>query len=263
MSVAIRFGDKERFAVEIGECYEDSPQLRRVDMWAAGHWLTCDDNWAYVPAFCHAVQRTITRMQESRDLELPHDGLDAADTHRRLRVADDESGWRFRTLGWGPTTDNLVAMLFRLGPDRLALTFQFWREEHHDRDEAGVIFTAEVARSEFLRVLAHTVGVLSQKPVKPATLTRVEYLESALALDRYFLRRDDGRTPAWTAGRLAAQAWARLIADSAWEPSDLSRLDELVHRGARESSEAWVELTTLYHDWRNSTLASPATDPRF
>ena len=94
-----------------------------------------------------------------------------------------------------------------------------------------------MAQTEFLRVLAHTVGVLSLKPVKPATLTRAEYLESA-------------------------QAWAQLITDPAWKPSELSQCDELVHRGAGESSGAWVELTMLYNDWRNSTTASANTDPR-
>lgn len=33
------FGDKQRFAAEVGD--GDDSRVRRVDLWAAGHWLTC------------------------------------------------------------------------------------------------------------------------------------------------------------------------------------------------------------------------------
>lgn len=258
----MRFGDRARFAVEIGEFSDDSRQLRRVDLWAAGRWLTCDDHWAYLPAFCNAVQHTVTSVTLGGDLELPFSGLCAADTHRRFLAADDEAGQRFRTLDWGPTTDNVLAMLFRLGPDHLALTFRFWRETHHDLDERETIFTAEMPESEFVRVLAHAIGALSQNSAKVVLLTPTEYGESARALARYFRRLEDDHTPAWTTGRRAAEAWAQLIEDPARRPADLARCDELVVRGAGETDGAWVELTALYYDWRAGALAPTITDPR-
>src|SRR5262245_43277645 len=39
-----RFGDQRRFAIEVGEFYFPEKRARRVDIWAADRWLTCDDN---------------------------------------------------------------------------------------------------------------------------------------------------------------------------------------------------------------------------
>ena len=66
------FGDKQRFAVEVGEFRGDSDRLRRVDLWAAGRWLTCDDNTAFVPQFCMSVQDTLSWIQSGlQDLSSP------------------------------------------------------------------------------------------------------------------------------------------------------------------------------------------------
>lgn len=44
-----RFGDRAMFAVEVGAIMP--PAFRTVDLWAAGRWLTTDDNVVYVPSF--------------------------------------------------------------------------------------------------------------------------------------------------------------------------------------------------------------------
>ena len=57
--VTLLLGTKERFALELGEQREG---LRRVDTWAAGQWLTCDDDMAYVPQLLLSVQHDCERL---------------------------------------------------------------------------------------------------------------------------------------------------------------------------------------------------------
>lgn len=44
-------GDKQRFAVEIGDFVQQSPALRCVDIWSADRSWIFDDNTAYAPSF--------------------------------------------------------------------------------------------------------------------------------------------------------------------------------------------------------------------
>lgn len=138
----MRLGDKSRFAVEIGDWHGG---LCRVDLWAAGQWLTCDDNWAYVSQFRHTVQSDCAWLVAGGGSPTPFPGLSLAATHRRL-LADSEGlreQWWF--LLWGPTTDNVSAHLFRDG-DHLTITLQFWRERHlrlHP-EHVGVVFVVAI-----------------------------------------------------------------------------------------------------------------------
>ncbi|MEV7558630.1 hypothetical protein [Streptomyces sp. NPDC089795] len=152
-------GDKSRFAAEIGE----SGPLRRVDLWAAGKWLTCDDNMAYVPQFRRDVLNAVAWLRSGEGAPLPYAGLSAEATHRRFgrhagnddgSEADSRLSGRFRSLLWGPTTDNVTAYLFR-EEDHLVITLEFWREEHlagHPED-AGAVFVAEIPVEEFVGIL--------------------------------------------------------------------------------------------------------------
>jgi hypothetical protein len=45
-----RFGDRTTFAVEVGQSM--SADLRVVDLWAAGKWLTTDDMWSSCHRSC-------------------------------------------------------------------------------------------------------------------------------------------------------------------------------------------------------------------
>jgi hypothetical protein len=161
--VAELFGDKKRFAAEVGEFSDDSTQLRRVDLWAAGRWLTCDDNTAYVPQFCMSVQGTVNWLQSGCDLSLPLPGLSPVETHRRLLDIDDGSREQFWFPRWGPTTDNVTAHVFRVG-DRLVIPFEFWRPLHPRPEEFGQVFVAELPESELVNVLEKMLAALDRNP---------------------------------------------------------------------------------------------------
>ncbi|MFH8729011.1 hypothetical protein [Streptomyces termitum] len=157
--MGVVLGDRDGFGAEVG----GSGPLCRVDLWAAGKWLTCDDNMAYVPRFRRDVRETAAWLRSGGGSPPPLAcaGLSPGAVHRRLMwCAEDgagagaETGERFRFLLWGPTTDNVIACLFR-EKDRLVVTFEFWREDHlrdHPED-AGVVFVAEVSVREFVGVL--------------------------------------------------------------------------------------------------------------
>jgi hypothetical protein len=177
--VACFFGDKGRFAAEVGDWA--GPALRRVDLWAAGQWLTCDDNMAFVGQFRLAVADTATWLRAGHGTALAFPGVSAVAAHRRLVAGtgreeeDDALRRRFRFFDcWGPTTDNVEAFVFREG-DRLEVTWQFWREEHllKHPEHAGTIFTLEIHAAELAGLLEDLVAELGRGGEPPAATQRV------------------------------------------------------------------------------------------
>ena len=126
--MAILLGNKDTFAAEVGDA--DGTDLRRVDLWAVGQWLTCDDNTVYVPQFRHYVGLTRDRVVAEA---VPSPGPSAVAAHRRL-LADGE----------------------RLLP-------QFWREDHlrAHPEHAETVFTAKMPVSSLTGILHDLVVVLS------------------------------------------------------------------------------------------------------
>jgi hypothetical protein len=172
--VAFFFGDKRRFAVEVGDWA--GPALRRVDLWAAGQWLTCDDNMAFVRQFRRAVADTATWLRAGRGTALPFPAMPAAAAHQRLVAGtgredeDDALRRRYRFFDcWGPTTDNVEAFAFRDG-DHLEITWQFWREGHllKHPEHAGTVFTLEIQAAELAGLLEDLVAALGRGGEPPA-----------------------------------------------------------------------------------------------
>ncbi|MFD0692435.1 hypothetical protein [Actinomadura fibrosa] len=162
-------GDKHRFAVEVGSW--DGSALRRVDLWVADQWVTCEDNMVFVQQFRHDVARTAAGVRSGDIPGPPFIGLSPAAAHWRLlaEIRDGEQECeRFRFFGrwgWGPTTDNVTSFLWR-DDDRLVITLEFWREGHlcTHPEHAGMVFIAEVLATEFAGVLEEAVTVLSDIP---------------------------------------------------------------------------------------------------
>jgi hypothetical protein len=156
------FGDRSRFCIEVGPAVADRPpaELRRVDVWAADRWLTCDDNLAFLPSFTASVAGTLGWLLTYSDafsLRRPHPELSVADNHRRLLVyaeaGDNRDHLTYRFMcNWGPTADNVMAHVFLEGR-RAYLPFSFWREHHHDPSELGQVFVVELPEREVLWVL--------------------------------------------------------------------------------------------------------------
>jgi hypothetical protein len=167
--VVVFFGDKRTFAVEVGDWVGSA--LRRVDLWVADQWVTCDDNLAFVSQFRIAVRDTALRLRSGQGSSLPFAGLSPVATHRRLlagieRLDDDgelgQRSWFFD--GWGPTTDNVLAFVFREG-DNAVITLQFWREEHlRTRPEhVGMVLTIAIPVGELAGVLEDLAAVLDRE----------------------------------------------------------------------------------------------------
>ena len=161
--MATLFGDKQRFAAEVGEFSDGSTQLRRVDLWAAGRWWTCDDNTAFVPQFCLSVQDSVNWLRSGSDLTQPFPEVNAAEAHRRLLAVDDGSREQFWFPLWGPTTDNVTAHVFRAG-NLLVIPFEFWRPRHPRPEELGQVFVTELPESELLGVLEQMLAALGCSP---------------------------------------------------------------------------------------------------
>ena len=157
--MAILFGDKSRFAAEIGEFRGEDHRFRRVDFWAAERRLTCDDNDAFAEQLCMSLCNMIDWLRSGPDLIPPFPELDPAETHRRLLALDDGSRESFWFPRWGPITDNVTGHVFRWG-ETLTITFEFWRETHPVPEERGVVFVAELPEQEFLSVLEKTFYLL-------------------------------------------------------------------------------------------------------
>ena len=168
------FGDKSRFAMEIGDEWHGD-QLRRMDMWLANQWLTCDDNWIYVRHVVGLVERTATRVRSGGASFLPFPDVSPAVAHRRLRALRSDKDWddalyfQHRIFDWGPTTDNVIAFLFPKG-SHLAITLEFWREEHlrQHPEHVGEVFVAEIGADELAEILESAAAQLDRQPTRPA-----------------------------------------------------------------------------------------------
>jgi hypothetical protein len=158
--VTLLLGSRERFALELGEQREG---LRRVDIWAAGQWLTCDDNMAYGPQLQRSIQHDSERLDSIEEQPPLLSVLSPAAVHRRLLADKGELRERSHFLEWGPTTDNVLAHLLRYG-GHLIMTVGFWRDEHLRRhpEHVGAVFVAELEAEELAGILQGAVTALSR-----------------------------------------------------------------------------------------------------
>lgn len=164
-----RYGERSRFAFDIGPPDKEEPTTgtRRVDVFAADRWLTCDDNTVYVPQFVSSLEASIGWLLADPAIynrARPYPELSVEENFRRL-LADTAAGENdkylsYRMMNWGPTSDNLDNYLFREG-DTAHFAFSFWRERHHDSSELGRVFVTELPLRELLLTLHHAAWDLA------------------------------------------------------------------------------------------------------
>ena len=131
--------------MEVGEAV--SPALRVVDLWAAGEWLTTDDNTAYVPSLTHYMRLDAERVRRGDVPACPFPGHTPEEIFRLL--AADRTGFaqRFWFLRWNETVDNVRTFAYL--DDILVLTFEFWRATHPFPDQLGKVFVVRIDPLEF------------------------------------------------------------------------------------------------------------------
>jgi len=155
----MQFGDQQIFAVEIGNYWGGSRQLREVDIWAAGHRLTYYDNCAYLPSFIHALEcemNWLSRDGTASDFKLENYGGKVESLHESCNASEI---WdRYRFIDYGATTDGVIAYIFR-DEEQFLITFQFWWEYPHP-DERGRIFSVKIPKRDLLEILHQTVSYL-------------------------------------------------------------------------------------------------------
>jgi hypothetical protein len=156
-----RFGDRERFAIEVGAVVSGNPTtgLRKVDLWVDGRELCCVDNNAFVPHFCLQVESFITQLLSDDDRNQPHLDMSPEENHRRLCLVEYEFCRPYIFMDWGPTTDNLRSFLFRRSQDAI-ITVEFSRTTHSRPDELGQVFMTVLPQRDVLRILHQAVCVL-------------------------------------------------------------------------------------------------------
>jgi hypothetical protein len=142
--MADRFGNRATFAVEIGP--PQGLELRMIDLWAGGQWLTRDDNVAFVPFVERAMRATA---QQLRQRDLPGCPFPGRAPQEIYRLLDDDGELResFWFLQWGEVVDNVS--LYAYLDAHLVLVFQFWRDAV-PTGTAREVFTASVPVDEFV-----------------------------------------------------------------------------------------------------------------
>jgi hypothetical protein len=158
------FGEEAKFAMCVKGQPSEPPHSRIIDVYAAGRWLTCDDNSVYVPHFAGMLESEVGRLllTDTRGYQpRPYPQLSIAENYQRLSAANmandgDETDyrryWHAMFMNWGPTADNVGALLFREA-DTAYIPFIFWRQGHHDPSELGHVFVAEVSVWELASIL--------------------------------------------------------------------------------------------------------------
>jgi hypothetical protein len=158
-----RFGDRARFCVEVGET--TSRNLRIVDLWAGGKWLTTDDNTAFLPTFTRFLRSTAALVRRGDVSPCPFPERSPEEIFRLL-YADDETDFRerFWLMHWGETVDNVTSYVYQDDGD-LVIVFRFWRATHPFPEDVGKVFVARVPPDEFVTVLVEAADLLEAELV--------------------------------------------------------------------------------------------------
>ncbi|GAA0552924.1 hypothetical protein GCM10010172_39300 [Paractinoplanes ferrugineus] len=134
--------------MEVGET--TPPALRVVDLWAAGKWLTTDDNTAYTPSLSHYMRLEADRVRRGDVPSCPFPGRPPAEIFQLLRADETEFAQQFWFMRWSEIVDNVSAFAYL--DDDLVIMFGFWRTNHRFTDDLGTGFVTRIPPAEFASI---------------------------------------------------------------------------------------------------------------
>lgn len=176
-------GNKKTFAFEIGEKTGDEfSQLRKVDIFIAGHSVSCHDNEAYVPSFVYALRHSANHLKHKLDYYGHEDiffGCSIEQAHKIIVktilssyeenssetnefLYDKFRKYWYGFLDWGETTDGVFSFLFPIN-GKLYLTLEYRNEHHKPSEELGKVFATEITPYEIIQVCEMAIAVLDDK----------------------------------------------------------------------------------------------------
>ena len=160
-----RFGCRATFAVEVGslpayvvEAGETrASDVRVVDVWAGGEWLTCHDNAAYVPTLVHRMRSAAELVRRREVPRCPFPAQSPAEVFRLLQANDGEFREQFWLLRhWDEILDNVETYTWL--DDLLVITGQIWRPSRTQ------VFVTRVSPDEFVATVEDAVEFLTGMP---------------------------------------------------------------------------------------------------
>lgn len=156
-----RFGDRGTFAIEVGDLPAyvveaggaQVSDVRVVDVWAGGKWLTCHDNAAYVPTLVGQLRATAERVRRREVPRRPFPWRSPAEAFRLLSARDSEFREQFWLLhGWDEILDNVETYTWL--EDSLVLACRIWRPSRTE------VFVSRVPPDGFVAAIDGVVSLL-------------------------------------------------------------------------------------------------------
>jgi hypothetical protein len=157
-----QFGDRATFCVEIGGIA--TPGLRVVDVWAAGTWLTTNDNAAYVPSYTGLMRCDVERVRRGDIPPCPFPGRAPEEVYRLLRADQTGFGQRFWLLQWGETMDNVSAYAYLDG--ELVIVFEHRPTNDPADKHLGRVSAVRIPPDEFATTVKEAAAVLDAEYIR-------------------------------------------------------------------------------------------------
>ncbi|MEU7995475.1 hypothetical protein AB0B83_09070 [Micromonospora sp. NPDC049060] len=156
-----RFGNRDIFSVEVGEPL--SPNLRVVDLWAAGKKLTTHDNVAYVPSTCYYMHTAAAQVRQRAIQPCPSPEQSPEEIFRQLEADETDFREQYWFIQWSEIVDNVSCYAYL--DDDLVIVFAFRRADHPFPEDVGKVFVARIPPNEFAATLNQAVDLLNNEPV--------------------------------------------------------------------------------------------------
>lgn len=156
-----RFGHRATFAIEVGGLptyvveagATQVSDVRVVDIWAGGKWLTCHDNAAYVPTLVRCMRGTAELVRRREVPRRPFPWRSPAEVFRLLSANDREWRERFWLLrDWDEILDNVETYTWL--DDSLVVACRIWRPSRTE------VFVARVPPDEFVATIDGAISLL-------------------------------------------------------------------------------------------------------